>query len=185
MGCGAAVQKASLEQLSGLAWRNGPVTDAAGSRFDFDKRLKPEEAARSGANELDLEAATARLVANRVRDKIRADGERRRIRGDENPDGHCDFALRCGDDRVDPIVVQAADRRPVKQGGGGKGAIAKAVNGFDVEAGMVVRVVDFDPVTEFEDAKRDLRSPWTDRIRRGKASTPGRQPASGGSRGKS
>ena len=58
--------------------------------------------------------------------------------------------MRSRDDRVDPIAVQAADRRPVKQGGGGKGAIAEAVNRFDVEAGMVVLVVELDPVTELE-----------------------------------
>ena len=54
------------------------------------------------------------------------------------------------DDRVDPIAVEPADRRPVKQGGGGKGAIAEAVNRFDVEARMVVVVADLDPVTKFQ-----------------------------------
>jgi hypothetical protein len=43
------------------------------------------------------------------------------------------FALRRSDDRVDPIAVKSADGRPVKQGGGGKGAVAEAVNGLDVE----------------------------------------------------
>ena len=74
LGMRAAVQKASLKQLSGLAWRNGPVADAAGSRFHFDKRFKPEESARSGANKLDVEAATTRLVSNCVCDKVCADG---------------------------------------------------------------------------------------------------------------
>ncbi len=74
LGVRSAVQKASLKQLSGLAWRNGPVTDAAGSRFHFDKRFKPEESAGSGSNKLDPEAATTRLVSNRVSDKLCADG---------------------------------------------------------------------------------------------------------------
>src|ERR1700689_340514 len=60
------------------------------------------------------------------------------------------FALRCRDDRVEPIAVEAAHRRPVKQGGGGKSAIAEAVNGFDVEAGIFVLAVDLDPVMEFK-----------------------------------
>ena len=81
LGMSATAQEVRLEQLSRLTGRDGTVADAAGSRFHFDKRLKPKEAARSGADKLDVEPAAARLVANCVCDKIRADGQRRRIRG--------------------------------------------------------------------------------------------------------
>ena len=89
LGMSAAAQEARVEQLSRLAGCDRAVADAAGSRFDLDQRLEPKEAARSGAHELDVEAAAARLVANCVCDKVRADGERRRIRGYEDADAHC------------------------------------------------------------------------------------------------
>jgi hypothetical protein len=60
------------------------------------------------------------------------------------------FALRSRDDRVDPIAVQAADRRAVKQSGRGKRAIAEAVNRFDVERGIVVLVANLDAMLQFK-----------------------------------
>jgi hypothetical protein len=72
----SAAQEAGFEQLGCLIRSNRPVTDAAGSRFHFNKRLKPKETARSCAHHLDVEAAPARLIANCVRDTIRANGQR-------------------------------------------------------------------------------------------------------------
>jgi hypothetical protein len=60
------------------------------------------------------------------------------------------FALRSRDNCVDPISVETTDWRPVKQGCRGKSAIAEAVNRFDVEGGMVVLVVDLDPMSGFK-----------------------------------
>ena len=115
LGMRAAAQEASVEQLSRLARRDGAIADAAGSRFDLDKRLEPKEAARSGADKLNVEAAAARFVANCVCDAVRADGERRRIRGNEDARRSLRLRLARRDDRVDPIAIQTADRLAVER----------------------------------------------------------------------
>ena len=79
LGMSAAAQEASFEKLSRLARCDRAVADAAGSRFHLDKRLEPKEAPRSRADKLNVEATAARLVVNCVCDKVRANGERRRI----------------------------------------------------------------------------------------------------------
>ena len=103
-----AAQKARLEQLSGLTQSNRPVTDAAGRRFHFDKRLKPKEAARSGADKLDVDAAAARLVVNCVSDKVRANGQRRRIRGYK--DAYTHWVLPCAAATI--ASIRSRSRRP-------------------------------------------------------------------------
>ena len=148
LGMRPAAQEARFEQLSDLARRDRTIADAAGRGFDLDQRLEPKEAARSGADDLNVEAAAARLVRDRAGDRVRADGERRRIGGNEDAHAHCVFRCGAGDDRVDAIAIETADRLAVEQGGGGEGAVAEAIDRFDVKARMVVLVVDLDPVTE-------------------------------------
>src|SRR6202453_1645353 len=107
-GMSPAIQEVRLEQLSGLTRSNRPVADAAGVSLDFDKRFEPEEASRSGADKLDVEAAAARLIANPVRDEVRANGERGRIRGNENADGH--WVLPCAAATI--ASIRSRSRRP-------------------------------------------------------------------------
>ena len=109
LGMRAAAQEARLEQLSRLARRDRTVADAAGASLDLDERLEPKEAARSGADKLDVEATAARLVANCVCDKVRADGERRRIRGYEDADAHC--VLPCAAATI--ASIRSRSRRPI------------------------------------------------------------------------
>jgi hypothetical protein len=58
--------------------------------------------------------------------------------------------LRRSDNRVDPIPIETADRRPVEERRGRQGAIAQAINGFDVEPGTVHFVVRLNPVMVFK-----------------------------------
>ena len=48
------VQEARVEQLSRFARRDRAIADAPGAGLDLDERLEPEEAARSGANKLNV-----------------------------------------------------------------------------------------------------------------------------------
>ena len=110
LGMRAAVSGSPPRTVGRLTRRDRTVTDAAGSRLHLDERLEPEEAARSGAHKLDVEAAAARLVA-----RLRLRHDPRRRRAPKNPRERrrarsLRLALRCRDDRVDPIAVEAADR---------------------------------------------------------------------------
>ena len=91
LGMRAAGQEARFEQLNRFARRDRAVADAAGGGLDLDERLEPKEAARSGANKLNVEAAAARLTENRAGDIVRADRKRGRIGGNENAGFHCVF----------------------------------------------------------------------------------------------
>src|ERR1700722_10544884 len=101
LGMSATAQKAGLEKLSRLARCDWAVADAAGSRFHFDKRPEPKDAARSGADKLNVEATAAGLLVYCVCDKVRANGERRRICGHENADAH--WVLPCAAATIESI----------------------------------------------------------------------------------
>src|SRR5580700_4497124 len=105
----ATAQEVRVEQLSDFTRGNRAVAEAAGSRFHLDKRFEPKEAARSGADNLNLEAAAARLVADCVCDKVRADGERGRIRRDEDADAH--WVLPCAAATI--ASIRSRSRRPI------------------------------------------------------------------------
>ena len=106
----AAGKKVRLEQLGHLLRRDRTIADASGGRLDLDERLEPEEAARSGAHDRNVEAAAARLIErSHLRRRLRRPTapknrrERRRARS-------LRFPLGARDDRVDAIAVEAADR---------------------------------------------------------------------------
>ncbi len=107
-GMSATAQKVRVEKLNRLARRDRSVPDTPCGCFDLDQRLKPEEAARSGAHKLNVEAAAASLVVNCFGDEVRADRERRRIPRDEDADAHC--TLPCAAATIASIRSQS--RRP-------------------------------------------------------------------------
>ena len=72
----AAGEKVRLEQLRRLVRRDRTIAKASGGGLDLDERLEPEEAARSGAHDRNVEAAAARLVDNRICDGVCADRQR-------------------------------------------------------------------------------------------------------------
>ena len=91
LGMRAAAQKPRIEQLRNLISRDRSIADSPGGGFGFDQRLEPKEAARPGADNRCVETAAARIIENRVSDRVSADRQRRRIARNEDACGHCVF----------------------------------------------------------------------------------------------
>ena len=91
LGMRSASQKPRVEQLCNFISRDRSIAHSPGGGFDFDERLEPKEAARPGADNRCVEAAAARIIQNRVSDRVSADRQRRRIARNKDARGHCDF----------------------------------------------------------------------------------------------
>ena len=81
---GAPDQEPAFEQRAGVRIRDRTVTHPAGRGLDFDERLQPEKAARTGAHDREVDAPIARLSRKRSGDGVGADGEGGGIAGDED-----------------------------------------------------------------------------------------------------
>ena len=103
-------QKMRLEQFGGFARRDRSKAEAAGGGLDLDERLEPEQAARTGAHELDVEAAAARLFAIASATAFAPTDSAEEVLGNEDTRAHCVFPCGVRDDRVDAIAVETADR---------------------------------------------------------------------------
>ncbi len=76
--------EAAGDQARHVARCDRTERNAALGRRDFDHRLEPEQAARTGAHDLDRNALLARLVDDRRRDLVGADGAGSCIARDED-----------------------------------------------------------------------------------------------------
>ena len=114
----AASQEARLEQPRNLIRRDRAIADAAGRGLDLDERLEPKEAARTSAHNRNIDAAAARLIENRAGDGVRANRQRRRIGRERKRARSLRLPLRAGDDRVEAVAVETADRFAVESAAG-------------------------------------------------------------------
>ncbi len=89
LGMRAAGQEPAFEQACCVLRRDRPVADAARSRLDFNERLEPEEPARAGAHDHDLDPARLRFARERLGDAVRSDRQRRRVARKEDSRAHC------------------------------------------------------------------------------------------------
>jgi hypothetical protein len=68
----AAVEEACFEKRSNFWWLHGPVGEPTARGLDLDQGLEPEQPARAGAHDLDLELATFGFRDDGQRDLVGA-----------------------------------------------------------------------------------------------------------------
>ena len=119
--------RAAVEKPSDVADLHRPVPQPPLRAVDFDQWLEPKEAARSGAHDLDVSTAVARLGGKRSGDLVGADRDRRGI-GRDVEAGHSPRAPRRRDDRVDFGLVEPRHGLAVDQRRGGKRAVPEAID---------------------------------------------------------
>ena len=89
----AAAQESAFKQGANVLNRDWTVALPPGRGLDLDQRLQPEKAARTRADDRDVNAPIARLPRQRSGDGVGPDGESRGIAGDENLRAHDSFPL--------------------------------------------------------------------------------------------
>ena len=127
----AEAQRMSLVEAAGdqarhVARCDRTERDAALRRRDLDHRLEPEQAARTGAHDLDRNALPARLVDDCRRDLVGPDGAGRRIAGDE--DLHCPTSREISSTQSG---VSRAIGSPSSIADGAQAHRPKTIGGFD------------------------------------------------------
>ena len=90
----SAFGKTRIEQRLDVCGRDRTVGDAALGRPDLDHRLQPEQAARSGADDLDIEPATFGAGGDGFGDAVGAETEGDGVAGNVDRDAHDAISFR-------------------------------------------------------------------------------------------
>ena len=138
----ALERQSAGEQARHVLRRHRSEGDAAAGRLDLDHRLEPEQAARTGAHDLDRKSLPPGLVEHRRRDLVGADGAGGGIARHEDARGHrpTSRAISSIDCRGQP-----RHRLAVEQGRGRAGAEAQAIGRFDRDPAVGRRAAPVEP----------------------------------------